>query len=119
MTAPAELDEFNENDPDNELPLQHTWLARILRRLGADFPEYYWPAVWYLAAGDNITQPRQPESQGWELTLCITPTEWVVGIEFSSDMDRGYDYENWKDIFLRFGPFLLVLHRWWLHVQYR
>lgn len=112
----VELDDgFDENDPDNELPLEHTWLARILRRLGADFPEFYWPATWVLWSTSNIgKQPRQTEVHGWELSLCITPTEWVVGVEFSSDMHNGYNYENWKDVFLRLGPVLLVLHRWWL-----
>lgn len=109
------VDDFDEDDPDNALPLQHTWLARILRRLGADFPEYYWPAVWYLGAGDDITVPMQPDAYGWELTLCVAPTKWTVGLEFESETDHIKGYENWKDASLHIGPFIFVLHRWWLH----
>ena len=113
VRAFAEDDDFDEDHPDNVLPLKHRRAARWLARLGANFEDYYWPACWTLASRSDITRPNQPTSHGWDLTFCIDIEKWTVGFEFPSEDEPSSRYETWKDIILHVGPCMLVLHRWW------
>lgn len=97
-----------DDDPDDGLPEQCRWLARLLRRAGAAFEDTSWPAYWRPWGWSSV-----PYRTGWDLNVVVDPYQFKFGPAWPCDRHDYPHSEQWQDYELHIGFVIVQLHRWW------